>query len=247
VLHNPVEISMQTYETLLEQQNLGDIHPTLVRGAKWYLPDERKQLAADAQAELEKLGLQRGGRINGEFLDTLQLLQRPAVEYYTWVKSTGQQRTIRTARSEREAVIVVAVNDKLYLAPTRPETIAFDLAIRLPETKPAHTHSLNCAESDLQLLMGGGTLTGASPSIRDAKKVLGWLKMPYTHYGQLYAAIRDGNSNRKRTPKPPGWMDTEQGRVVFGVDASSWISLAGAGPQDIAGRLTQLEGQLRGR
>src|SRR4030081_353429 len=83
VLHNPVEISMQTYETLLEQQNLGDFHPTLVRGAKWYLPEKRKQLAADAQAELERLGLRRGGRIDVDFLDTLQLLQRPAVEYYT--------------------------------------------------------------------------------------------------------------------------------------------------------------------
>jgi hypothetical protein len=42
-------------------------------------------------------------------------------------------------------------------------------------------------------------------------------------------------------------MDTEQGRVLFGVDASSWVSLAGAGPQDVAGKLTQLETQLRGR
>jgi hypothetical protein len=238
---------MQTYETLLEQQNLGDFHPTLVRGAKWYLPEERKQLAADAQAELERLGLRRGGRIDVDFLDTLQLLQRPAVEYYTWVKSKGQQRTVRTARSEREAVIVVAVNERLYLSQTRPETIAMDLAARLPEAKAAHTHSLNCAVADLHALLGGEMLNGASPSIRDAKKVVHWLKMPYVHPGQLYAAIRDGHSNRKRTPKPPGWMDTEQGRVLFGVDASSWVSLAGAGPQDVAGKLTQLETQLRGR
>jgi hypothetical protein len=40
-------------------------------------------------------------------------------------------------------------------------------------------------------------------------------------------------------------MDTEQGRVLFGVDASSWVSLAG--PQDVAGKLTRLETQLRGR
>jgi hypothetical protein len=84
-----------------------------------------------------------------------------------------------------------------------------DLAAR-PETKAAHTHSLNCAEADLQALLGGEMLNGASPSIRDAKKVVHWLKRPYVHYGQLYSANRDGHSNRKRTPKPPGWMDTEQ-------------------------------------
>jgi hypothetical protein len=106
---------------------------------------------------------------------------------------------------------------------------------------------LNCAESDFHLLMGGGSLTGTSPSIRDAKKVLQWLKAPYVHYGQLYAAICDAHGGRSRNPKPPGWMDTDQGRLLFGVDASGWVSLAGAGQQDIAGKMRQLEAQLRGR
>jgi hypothetical protein len=247
VLHNPVEISLQTYETLLGQHNLGDIHPTLVRGAKWYLPEERKRLAADAHAEVDKLGLLRGGRLDGDFLDTLRLLQRPAVEYYSWVKTNDRQRTVRTARSERDAVVVVAVNDTLFLSPTRPENIAADFAAQLPDTKAAHTHSLNCAESDLHVLMGGGTLTGAGPSIRDAKKVLQWLKAPHLHYGQLYAAIFDAQGGRRRNPKPPGWMDTDQGRLLFGVDASGWVSLTGAGPQDIAGKMRQLESQLHGR
>jgi hypothetical protein len=78
--------------------------------------------------------------------------------------------------------------------------------------------------------MGGGSLTGTSPSIGDARKVLQWLKAPYLHYGQLYAAIRDGHGGRRRNRKPPGWMDTDQGRLLFGVDPSGWVSLAGAGP-----------------
>ena len=32
--------------------------------------------------EVDKLGLLRGGRLDGDFLDTLWLLQRPAVEFY---------------------------------------------------------------------------------------------------------------------------------------------------------------------
>jgi hypothetical protein len=45
-----------------------------------------------------------------------------------------------------------------------------DLAARLPETKAAHTHSLNCAEADLQALLGGEMLNGASPAFAMPRK-----------------------------------------------------------------------------
>jgi hypothetical protein len=95
--------------------------------------------------------------------------------------------------------------------------------------------------------MCGDTLTGTSPSIRDAKKVLQWIRSPHSFFGRLYVAIRDGGGNRKRLEKPPGWMDTEQGRVVFGADANGWVSLMGAGPHEVATKVVQLESQLRGR
>ncbi|MEC3980656.1 ESX secretion-associated protein EspG [Amycolatopsis sp. H20-H5] len=247
MLHRPAGISLQTYETLLEQQNLGDIHPTLVRGAQWYLPEERKQLAASAQAELAKLGLLRHGRPDGDFLDTLQMLQRPAVEYYSWVKAASGERTVRTARNDREAVIVVLVNGTVFLTPTRPETIATDFAAQLPEAQAAQVHSLNCAQADLEEIKRGKLPNGTSPSIRDAKRVLHWLQMEYKYFGQLYVAVREGQNKRRRNENPPGWLDTEQGRVLFGQDSNGWISLAGAGPQDVAKRLQQLENELRGR
>jgi hypothetical protein len=144
-------------------------------------------------------------------------------------------------------VIVVAVNERLYLSQTRPETIAMDLAARLPEAKAAHTHSLNCAVADLHALLGGEMLNGASPSIRDAKKVVHWLKMPYVHPGQLYAAIRDGHSNRSEPPSPrAGWTPNKAASSSAPTPAagSAW---PGHDPQDVAGKLTQLETQLRGR
>ncbi|WP_410662710.1 ESX secretion-associated protein EspG [Amycolatopsis sp. lyj-84] len=247
MLRKPVELTLQTYETLLDQNNLGDIHPTLVRGAQWYLPEERRALAATAQSELDRQGLLTRGRIDAEFLDTLRFLQRPAVEYYSWVKSEGRERTVRAAGSGREALTVVLVDKVVYLKPTRPDTLAQDFTGLLPEAPAARTPSLNCSEADLQVLMKGEMLTGGGPSIRDAKKIFQWIRSPHTFFGRLYVAIRDGGGNRKRVEKPPGWMDTEQGRVVFGPDTKGWVSLMGAGPHEIAAKVIQLESQLRGR
>jgi hypothetical protein len=76
-------------------------------------------------------------------LTPLQLLQRPAIEFYSWVMVNDEQPTVPTARSERDAVTVVAVKDKLFPSPTLPENTAADFASQLPDTKAAHTHSLN--------------------------------------------------------------------------------------------------------
>ena len=245
MLRKPVELSLQTYEVLLERQNLGDIHPTLVRGALWYSPDERRQLAADTDAELAQRGLVRGGRLDDDFVETLNVLQRPGVEYYSWVKSDQGERTVRVAASGRDAVSVVAVNQTLYLAPCTPDALAREFTAMLPEAPAAHIASLNCSDTDLNLIKSGEIPSTSNPSIRDAKKVLQWLKAPHTYFGRLYVAVRDSRGKRLRNENPPGWVDTEQGRILFGVDKSGWVSLAGAGPQDIAKKVQQLEGELR--
>jgi hypothetical protein len=245
VLRKPVELSLQTYEVLLERLNLGDIHPTLVRGALWYSPDERKQLAADTDAELNQRGLTRGGRLDDDFVEVLQLLQRPGVEYYSWVKSDKGERTVRAAASGRDAVTVVTVDQVLYIAPCSAEALAREFALLLPEAPPARIASLNCSDADFNAIKSGVIPSKTSPSIRDAKQVVQWLRAPKTYFGRLYVAIRDSRGKRLRNENPPGWIDTEQGRILFGVDKSGWISLAGAGPKDLVKKVQQLENELR--
>ncbi|WIX80859.1 ESX secretion-associated protein EspG [Amycolatopsis carbonis] len=245
MLRKPVELSLQTYEVLLERLNLGDIHPTLVRGALWYSPDERKQLAADTDAELNRRWLVRGGRLDDDFVEVLRLLQRPGVEYYSWVKSDKGERTVRAAGSGRDAVTVVAVDQVLYIAPCSAEALAREFALLLPEAPPARIASLNCSDADFNAIKSGVIPSKTSPSIRDAKQVVQWLRAPKTYFGRLYVAVRDSRGKRLRNENPPGWIDTEQGRILFGVDKSGWISLAGAGPQDLVKKVQQLENELR--
>ncbi|MGV9295542.1 ESX secretion-associated protein EspG [Amycolatopsis sp. NPDC003676] len=246
MLRKPVELSLQTFEVLLERLNLGDIHPTLVRGALWYSPDERRQLAADTDRELHNSGLMQRGRLSDEVVETMHLLQRPGIEYYSWVKSERGERTVRAAASGRDAATVVAVNQKLYIAPCSADTLVREFIALLPEAPAARVLSLNCSDEDLNLVKSGGQPSGrTSPSIRDAKQVLQWLDKPHTYFGRLYVAVRDSRGKRRRNENPPGWADMEEGRILFGVDKSGWISLAGAGPQEMAKKLQQLESELR--
>ncbi|WP_020663840.1 ESX secretion-associated protein EspG [Amycolatopsis benzoatilytica] len=245
MLRKPVELSLQTFEVLLDRLNLGDIHPTLVRGALWYSPDERRQLAADTDRELHERGLMQRGRLDDELVETMHLLQRPGIEYYSWVKSESGERTVRASASGREAATVVAVNQKLYIAPCSADTLAREFVALLPEAPAARLLSLNCSDADLNLVKTGQAVGHTGPSIRDAKQVIQWLDKPHTYFGRLYVAVRDSRGKRLRNENPPGWADLEEGRILFGIDKSGWISLSGAGPQDLLKKLQQLENDLR--
>ena len=245
MLRKPVELSLQTFEVLWERLNLGDVHPTLMRGALWYPPDERRQLAADADRELAECGLLWGGRLDDNFAETLYLLQRPGVDYYSWVKSSRGERTVRAAASGRDAVTVVSTGQKLYLAACSADSLAQEFTGLLPDAPAARLASLTCSNTDLNAIKGGAIPSTTSPSIRDAKQVLRWLNARHSYFGRLYVAIRDNRGKRRRNQDPPGWADTEQGRILFGVDGSGWVSLSGAGPQEIANKVQKLAHELR--
>lgn len=244
--HDHVEISLQSYKAMLEEHNLGEPHITLVGENKWYPEDERRQLRDSTNAELERLGLSRGGRLSGDFLDTVQVLQRPGSEFYTWANVNGSHVTVRTAVLGRDAVLAITNGETLFLWPTRSESAAPDLVAQLPDTPRANVHSMSCAEADYDAVVAGNPRQNGG-SARDAKQIARWLKAPRVHAGQLYAAIRDSSGTRRRTGKPPFWIDTDAGRITAGVDSSGWLSLSGAGPQELTARLHRLEAELRGR
>ncbi|GAA3557916.1 hypothetical protein GCM10022222_46860 [Amycolatopsis ultiminotia] len=105
--------------------------------------------------------------------------------------------------------------------------------------------SLTCSNTDLNTISSGRIPSTTSPSIRDAKHVLRWLNAPHTYFVRLYVAVRDGRGRRRRNEHPPGWADTDQGRVLLSVDSAGWISLAGAAPSDIANKVQRLAHDLR--
>lgn len=237
---------METYLTVLEKENLGEPHPTLPGAHLWYPPDEEHRRNVRVLNELRRQGLIQGTRVSDDFLETLTVMQRASVEYYTFIanKETGQT-TVRTAAIGRDAVLVQwAGDDVIKIAPIPVEQMGVRLAVALPETPAAQVHSMSCDNADLEAILKDKTLP-TTKSVSDARRMKRWFEMDRINVGQLFAAVRDSAGMRRATKAPiPGWMDTESGRVLVTPDANGWINLVGADTFTIANALEQLEKAL---
>lgn len=247
MIRDEVTISKETYATLLEKENLGEPHSTLVRAATlWYPPELRHQRDVRVLGELRSQGLVHGARVTDDFMDVLAVMQRPAVEYYTFYSNVEdkRQRTIRTAAIGRDAVLVRFAGEDITITPIPAEQLGIRLAVALPEMPAAQVHSMSCDNADLEAILKDKTLP-TTKSVSDARRMKRWFEMDRINVGQFFAAVRDSAGMRRATKAPiPGWMDTESGRILVTPDANGWINLVGADTFAIANALEQLEKAL---
>ncbi|MBA0127607.1 ESX secretion-associated protein EspG [Haloechinothrix sp. YIM 98757] len=247
MIRQPVTISLETYTTLLDKENLGEPHTTLLGGELWYPPELARERDVRMLHELREQGLTSGNRISEDFYDTLALVQRPAVEYYTfYTAAEGGQWTARTAMTGRDALLITKDGTTIRLEPIPHEQLGVRLAVALPDTPAAQLKSITCSVDELEALQAGKSLP-SGPSASDAKRMQRWLDMERQYAGQLYAAIRDGTNRRRATTAPmPCWIDTESGRLLLAPDDSGWCTLTGCDTMAIAEKLSTLEEALRG-
>lgn len=244
MIRDEVSIDMETYTTVLEKENLGEPHSTLGGGETWYSPDETRTRDVRVLNELRQQGLVEGTRVSDDFRETLAVMQRPSVEYYTFASIDGRSTTIRTAAMGRDAVMVIRQGSRITIAPIPVEQLGLRLAAALPTVPAAPVHSMSCDDADLRAVMKDKAVP-QSKSVQDAKRMNRALESDRTNTGQLYAAIRDGVGARKSTQAPvPTWFDTEQGRLLLSFDSSGWVNLVGASTLTIAGKLADLEKAL---
>lgn len=246
MIRQPVTISVETYTTILDKEGLGEPHPTLVGGSRWYSPDEARLRDVRVLDELREQGLASGTGLSEDFHEALITMQRATVEYYTIASIDGGARTIRTARHGRDAVLVSSRDQSIEISPIPVEQMGVRVAATLPETPAARVHSMSCDPADLDAAAGDKAL-GSDPSSRDAKRMKRFLDQERTSAGQFYAAIRGGDARRRSTRSPvPFWFDTETGRALLSPGTNGWLTLIGADLMTIAGKLTELENALRG-
>jgi hypothetical protein len=238
------QVSLPTYETLIKQFDLGEVHPSLSRGPMWRSSDEQRTLNSNTREELHRRGLLRAGQLDPIFLGMLRILQTASVEYYTETMIDSQSMVFRAAQYRQQAVLAVSTVDELSLFPTRPESAVRDLLARLPPTPPARLQSLSCAAADYRLLRTGKTPPQNSSSSTDAKQLMRWFDEPRQNFGRLFTAVRDQWGARKQSPDIVQWADTPHGRILVHLDSKDWVSLSGAGPQDLADKLNQLRANL---
>ncbi|MGH3951723.1 MAG: ESX secretion-associated protein EspG [Pseudonocardiaceae bacterium] len=246
MIRDEVSISLETYTTLLDKENLGEPHATLGGGELWYSPDERRGRDVRVLGELRRQGLVEGTRVSDDFMDVLAIMQRASVEYYTFAQVVGSPVTIRTAALGRDAIVIKRMAATITVAPIPAEQLSVRLAAALPETPAAQVHSMSCDRADFEAIVKDKT-PQQSASVRDAKRMKRWLEMERINAGQLYAGVRDGLGSRRSTQSPvPTWFDTESGRVILSPSANGWFNLTGADMMTVVGKLEDLEKELRG-
>lgn len=248
MISEPVSISLETYTTVIEKENLGEPHPTLIGGEMWYPPGEERDRGVRVLNELREQGLVRGNRVSDDFMDVLAIMQRAAVEYYTYARIDGAQSTYRTAAIGRDAVLIShEVGKQIEIEPIPFDQLRVRLAAALPAVPAARVHSATCTLDDMQAVFADKS-PAMSNSVRDAKRIHRWLEAEQTARGPLHAALRDGVTGRRATGKPhPMWIDTEAGRALLSHDARGWVNFGGADLTVISEMLTTLEEQLRSR
>lgn len=246
MISRPVSIALETYTHLIKKENLGDAHSTLVGGDRWYPPDVRANLDELVFEELRSQGLTRGNNISDEFMDVLAVMQRAAVEYFTFATIDGTPHTYRTASIGRDALLVShTFGGSVEIEEIPHDQMRVRLAAALPTTPAARVHSATCTVEDLKAIHDNET-PAMTNSVRDAKRIQQWLEQEQLATGELHVALRDGLGGGQRITQPPVplWVDTEQGRALLSQDRNGWLNFGGADLFAIAELLSTMEQQL---
>lgn len=242
----PVSISLETYTFLIKKENLGDPHSTLIGGERWYPPDVRSNRDARVLDELRSQGLTSGNHLSDDFVDMLTIMQRAAVEYFTFATIEGSPWTFRTASIGRDAVLVShRFGEQIEIESIPHDQMRIRLAAALPTTPAARFHSATCSRDDLKSIYDKET-RGMTTSVRDAKRIVSQMEQEQLASGELHVALRDGVSGQRSSEPPvPLWFDTEQGRALLSHDKNGWVNVTGADLHTIAEHLSTMENQLR--
>jgi len=246
MIRDRVTISLDTYLVLIEDHNLGEAPLALGGGERWYSDEEHATRRSTAYQDLARNGVFLRGGVTDEFLETIHVLHRPGPEYYTFAKIDGRVVTIRTCSIGKDAVLMMRSDDTLVLYPGQPDLLPQQLIQWLPECQPAAAPSLSCRFEDYKAAAAGQPVpSGASG--RDAKNILRWTNLEPGNYGELVTELPTRDGKRRRYENTPRWIDTEYGRILVHLDSSGYVNLVTGNPTTIAGRLAQMESELRGR
>ncbi|MBW4720747.1 ESX secretion-associated protein EspG [Saccharothrix obliqua] len=222
-------------------------------------------MTRNAWADLERLGLARGGQVHADLARSLRLIAGAAVEFYAFFNvGDSDTRSALVAQSGDDALRVVLRPDKHFtVEPVRPEDAVQSLVAALPEAgpgrggvlslpadaladKPRHARSDDDGERSF---LQASRPTGAH--VAEAQGVRKLLAEPRTGGGQLFAARRDRYGRKHRCAAPLTFFDTVTGRYLSakstGGDGTPWLTVQPADFATIQGRLRQLSAEAAPR
>ena len=246
-----VELPVLPLVSLLRQENLGDPHAIFAGGERYVSPRFADEASALLREELAAAGLDRRDALD-DFVDSLALVQRAAIEYYGWVTSGGENVTLLTASIGRRAVAVVRHGNRVHFEPVDPDRLVEALVQRLPEARPGAGDSVSVLASEFT---GRGNRQAGSIMRRtgsgrsdDARRLDALLKEPRVGGAKLYAAARDRAGVRTRSAEWLNVLDLAGGRwLVYPTlgRGERAINAVPATPHLLAAKLGELSRTIR--
>lgn len=239
VLYDKVSITLETYRATVAATSHGEPHVTLTEGTRWLSPEEQASAERHALDELHEVGLAANGALEAGFRETLAVLQRPGIEYYTFADINGRGVTIRTAAVDDEAVLAIGVGETVHLTPIEPDRLAHELVWILPDAPPADLGPVSCAEADLRELADGRPARDEQSAL-----IAQWLDLERHDGGELHVATQTGRRGRRaRTSMGCAWLDTSAGRLLSRRSGGR-LHLRGARQDDLIATLHDMAGDL---
>lgn len=246
-----VELPVLPLVSLLRRENLGDPHAIFAGGERYVSPRFAGAAAELLRAELAGAGLGHRDALD-DFVDTLALVQRAAVEFYGWVSGQDGDYAVLVASAGRRAVAVVRSGERVRFEVADPDRLVDALVWRLPEARAATGDSVSVLASEFGSRGGRhpGSIMRRTGSGRSdgARRLDVLLKEPRVGGAKLYAAARDRAGVRARSAEWLTLLDLASGRwVVYPTlgRGERAVNAVPATPQLLAAKLGELQRTIR--
>lgn len=241
-----VEIPLVPLLAVMRRESLGDPHAVFAGGERYVshrFADEaervlREQLAAAGLGERTAYD---------EFLDSLAVAQRGAVEFYAWVTTQHESYSLLLAAAGRSGVAVVRAGERVAFEWADPERLAENIAHRLPELPAARGESFSVSAAELHAPRrqeGSVMRRSAAARPEGARRLDTLLKAPRLGIAKLYAAKRDARGVRTRSREWLTVLDVPEGRWLVSAAqgrGDRFVTALPGTPQTIAAKLGELQ------
>jgi ESX secretion-associated protein EspG len=228
VLRAPVRVPADLLAWLVTEYQLGELHPVLAPGAKWYPRAEHDVLREQVQELLLVQGWRdRRGLLEREVAAALTVVCRPVEEFYGWINRDGATIGVLAGTIGTEAVLAVRhPDDTIWLTTIKSTRLAARLVAQTPDVpaSPVRMFTVSPAElratsrSGRQRTPAGVGVRRASAEVRRAQQLAA---IPVTGFGELSTARRDAWGHRHRAQHPLRYRDTIDGRHALIVPSDS--------------------------
>lgn len=217
-INRPLRLPRIAFLTAWELQGLGEPHP-VVGVNDLYLTDEiRVDLRRRTLARLTDLGLATPNGLQPPLARTLAMLASATHEFYAWSSfRNGDAGAILVARHGYEAVRLITDGNVVYLDPIDADQLAQRFVETLPNVPGARVPSIMVPKKVYSGDYGGNPddpLAEPSAAEQQATRLRELMRAERDALHQIYAVVRDGNGNRRRSVPISAVDLSRSGRVV---------------------------------